>query len=379
MSAAINRPTSPQMLPLTLMAILFAAALEVSYYVWQGDLGSAPLTSLALGAHQADSVWLGEPLDVLTTICTLLFLAINADKVVMAILRGTVVNDRMRPAAARLTKQYLSRPRDRDLLFQKPIPTVANGGATTSCIAVTTTDAQSEASIRQQSTQDANGGVQGIGPLPLQADFVDGAPDMANEATEHDEDYPMVAVQLPVFNEAAVARRVIQHACAMEWPASRLIIQVLDDSTKSECRAQIDEEVQIQRANGVQVSVLRRTNRRGFKAGALNDATRALPLDVQFISLLDADFMPSPTFLQESVPYIASDETLAYVQTKWTYANGDDSLLGLVQLVNLNFHHYVEQTVRSYFGWFANFCGKSCRICSTVRMYTHDYSAQLSE
>jgi len=182
--------------------------------------------------------------------------------------------------------------------------------------------------------------------------------------TQHE--LPIVAIQVPLFNEAEVARRVIQHVCAMSWPKHKLLIQILDDSTKDECRQHVDEEVQIHRAAGINIVVLRREDRRGFKAGALNDGVLQLPAGVKYAAIFDADFMPTSTFLQDTVPFLESDDMLAFVQTKWTYVNGKDSLLSMVQLVNLNFHHYIEQTVRSYFGWFANFCGTWRLLCLQV-------------
>lgn len=255
------------------------------------------------------TTWIeGGVLEWTSTMCTILFLAANADKVIMAIL-AAVINDGVRPAAKQSRDDFLRRIGD-----SKSVPQSVHQGSSTPHF-----DEISSSSGWQR---------------------------------------PLLAVQVPLFNEVAVTRRIIQHACALRWPRDRLIIQILDDSTKRECRDDVDEEVALQQAAGVNVVTVRRANRRGFKAGALNDATKLLPSDTEYVVLFDADFTPTPDFLDATLPYLESDRRLAFVQAKWSFVNGSDSLLNLVQLVNLNYHHNVEQTVRSYFGWFSNFCGK---------------------
>ena len=169
-------------------------------------------------------------------------------------------------------------------------------------------------------------------------------------------EYPRVVVQLPMYNEVHVARRVISLSCQLKWPRDRLLIQVLDDSTSQQAREAVNEEVELQQRKGMPVQLLRREDRRGFKAGALNDSMSHLK-GYEYIAVLDADFVPSADFLLQTVPYLEENRQLAFVQARWSYLNADQSVLTKVQHINLDFHHLVEQKVRSDFGMFFNFCG----------------------
>jgi len=174
-----------------------------------------------------------------------------------------------------------------------------------------------------------------------------------DDSTDH---YPFVVVQLPMYNEANVARRVISLSCQLDWPRDKLLIQVLDDSTSAAVRAAVDDEVAIQQQHGAPVELRRRENRRGFKAGALNDSFEFVQ-KYKYIAVLDADFVPSPSFLMDTIPHLEDNPNMAFVQARWSYLNADESILTKVQDINLEFHHWVEQKVRSDFGFFFNFCG----------------------
>jgi glycosyltransferase involved in cell wall biosynthesis len=164
---------------------------------------------------------------------------------------------------------------------------------------------------------------------------------------------PFVTVQLPLFNERTVAVRVIRAVGALDWPVDRLEIQVLDDST-DETRALVETELSELVRRGVDASVLRRTNRRGYKAGAL---AQGLALAKgEFVCVFDADFVPPRGFLRHVVPSFA-DPRVAMVQARWEHANRDESALTRAQATLLDGHFVVEHQVRFASGLFFNFNG----------------------
>ena len=157
---------------------------------------------------------------------------------------------------------------------------------------------------------------------------------------------PVVTVQLPIFNEQAVAARIIAAACALDWPRDRLEIQVLDDST-DDTRALCAAEVAAWRARGVDVVHLHRTARTGWKAGAL-DAGRAVARG-ELHAVFDADFVPQPDFLRATIGAFA-DPRVALVQARWGHLNRDASLLTRLQAMLLDGHFAVEQRGRAAAG-----------------------------
>jgi cellulose synthase/poly-beta-1,6-N-acetylglucosamine synthase-like glycosyltransferase len=164
---------------------------------------------------------------------------------------------------------------------------------------------------------------------------------------------PTVTVQLPMFNEKRVARRVIEAACAIDWPRELLQIQVLDDST--------DESADIARlccedmaARGHHVQYLHRENRTGFKAGALaNGLTSATG---EFIAVFDADFVPPSDVLHNTISHFG-DPRIGMVQTRWSHLNRHDSLLTRVEAMFLDGHFVIEQAARARNGRWFNFNG----------------------
>jgi len=167
------------------------------------------------------------------------------------------------------------------------------------------------------------------------------------------DDLPRVTVQIPMYNEKRVARRIIDAAAGLDYPHDRLQIQVLDDST--------DETAELARrccerhaATGVDIRFLHRDHREGYKAGAL---ARALPLATgELIAVFDADFVPPPDFLRHVVPDL-SDPGVGMVQARWTHLNANDSILTRIQALFLDGHFVVEQTARSRAGRWFNFNG----------------------
>lgn len=168
--------------------------------------------------------------------------------------------------------------------------------------------------------------------------------------------FPRVAVQLPIFNERAVCQTLVDAACRLQWPLSKLHVQVLDDSTDAQTRQLVDDKVLRWREKGVQVEVRRRTNRKGYKAGALKEGLEHLQ-ECKYLVIFDADFRPESDFLFKTVPYLEGNADCSYVQTRWTFANAEESFLTQAQEVALNYHFKCEQFVHFAEGSFFNFNG----------------------
>ncbi len=157
------------------------------------------------------------------------------------------------------------------------------------------------------------------------------------------ETWPDVVTQLPIYNEANVAARVIRAAAAMEYPGQHRI-QVLDDSD-DETLAVVDAVAEDLRSRGHHVSVIRRNNRSGFKAGAL---AHGMTSDASpFLAVFDADFVPPPDFLTRTVPLFFADDRAGFVQGRWAFLNERDSILTRAQGVGLDSHFAIEQAARS--------------------------------
>lgn len=183
-------------------------------------------------------------------------------------------------------------------------------------------------------------------------------PPMSEVNASNVRDFPMVVVQLPMFNEKEVCGNVIDAACSLEWPRSRCLIQILDDSTCAETRARVDDKVFEWRERGVNITHRWRSNRQGYKAGAMAEAMDDLA-EYEFAAVFDADFDPSPDFLYKTVNYLSANPRVGFVQARWTFANGDESTLTRVQEISLNYHMRCEQYARHAAGLFFNFNGTS--------------------
>lgn len=172
-------------------------------------------------------------------------------------------------------------------------------------------------------------------------------------ANSQSPEWPYVTVQLPIYNEMYVAKRVIEAAVKLDYPADRLQIQVTDDST-DETREIVRREVERWQAQGVNISHLHRTDRSGYKAGALQ---AAMPQATgEFIAIFDADFVPPPDFLRRTLPHFQSEKT-AFVQARWGHLNRDYSWLTYLQSLAIDGHFMVEQFARSRAGFWFNFNG----------------------
>jgi hypothetical protein len=140
----------------------------------------------------------------------------------------------------------------------------------------------------------------------------------------------------------------------LDWPRERLQVQVLDDSTDRTTtltRRRVDEC----RRQGVDITLYHRRERAGYKAGALNAALQSAR--GTFIAVFDADFIPSPDFLKRTVPYLAAEPQLGFVQTRWGHLNDTFSLVTLAQALALDAHFAIEHIARERAGWMTNFSG----------------------
>jgi cellulose synthase/poly-beta-1,6-N-acetylglucosamine synthase-like glycosyltransferase len=164
---------------------------------------------------------------------------------------------------------------------------------------------------------------------------------------------PVVTVQLPIYNERFVVERLLESVCRIDWPTDRLEVQLLDDST--------DETVEIAaakvrelRARGYDVKHLHRTDRTGYKAGALREAMSLARGD--YLAVFDADFVPDADFLKKTMDFF-TDPSVGFVQTRWTYLNRDYGILTQGMGMLLDGHFVLEQVTRSRGGYIFNFNG----------------------
>ena len=164
---------------------------------------------------------------------------------------------------------------------------------------------------------------------------------------------PAVTVQLPVFNERDVVAGLVDAVAALDWPVDLLSIQVLDDST-DDTAIMAAGAIARARARGLSVTVLRRDQRLGFKAGALAAGMDASP-DAYF-AIFDADFRPGPDFLRRMMPSF-SEAQIGMVQARWGHDNADISTLTAAQAVILDAHFTVEHLGRNRAGHWFNFNG----------------------
>jgi cellulose synthase/poly-beta-1,6-N-acetylglucosamine synthase-like glycosyltransferase len=167
------------------------------------------------------------------------------------------------------------------------------------------------------------------------------------------EQLPMVTMQLPIFNEVYVVERLLRSVSEIDYPKDLLQIQVLDDST-DDTRELTETCVAELQGRGFNVELIHRTDRTGFKAGALE--TGLASAQSEFVCILDADFVPQPDLLQKTIHFF-TDPKVGMIQTRWGHLNRGYSLLTRVQAMFLDGHLLLEQTARSRSGRFFNFNG----------------------
>ena len=158
---------------------------------------------------------------------------------------------------------------------------------------------------------------------------------------------PRICVQLPVYNEPTGVAQAIDSLCALDWPPDRLEVMVVDDST-DETSALARQKVDIWARRGCNVRILRRADRTGFKAGALQAALQAT--DATYVAIFDVDYRPEPSFLRRSMNALMADTRLAFVQARLDFRNRDQNWLTRAQGLELDTHLAYEQAARNWAG-----------------------------
>ncbi|KAL2328511.1 hypothetical protein Fmac_021938 [Flemingia macrophylla] len=183
------------------------------------------------------------------------------------------------------------------------------------------------------------------------------------ENLEEDEElgntnFPVVLIQIPMFNEKEVYKVSIGAACNLSWPADRLVIQVLDDSTDPSIKQMVETECQRWASKGINIVYQIRETRGGYKAGALKEGLkRNYVKHCEYVAIFDADFRPEPDFLRRSIPFLVGNPDIALVQARWRFVNANECLLTRMQEMSLDYHFTVEQEVGSATHAFFGFNG----------------------
>ncbi|RWV82107.1 hypothetical protein BHE74_00028850 [Ensete ventricosum] len=160
--------------------------------------------------------------------------------------------------------------------------------------------------------------------------------------------YPMVLVQIPMYNEKEVYQLSIGAACGISWPSDRIIIQVLDDSTDPVIKDLVEAECRRWASKGVNIKYEIRGNRSGYKAGALKEGMKhSYVKHCDYVAIFDADFQPEPDFLCRTVPFLLHNPDVGLVQARWKFVNSDECLMARMQEMSLDYHFTVEQEVGS--------------------------------
>jgi len=167
------------------------------------------------------------------------------------------------------------------------------------------------------------------------------------------EEIPFVTIQLPVYNELYVMERLLKNIAKIDYPLEKLEIQVLDDSTDESIETTA-EQVKLIQDKGIDIQHIKRSNRQGFKAGALKEGLKTAK--GEFIAIFDADFLPKSDWLYRTVPYFKNSE-IGVVQTRWGHINRDYSTLTRIQAFALDAHFTLEQVGRNSKSHFINFNG----------------------
>ena len=164
---------------------------------------------------------------------------------------------------------------------------------------------------------------------------------------------PFVTIQLPVYNEMYVMERLLDNIAEIDYPKDKLEIQVLDDSTDETVKTTFNQ-IEKLKQTGLDIQHITRTNRVGFKAGALKEGLEIAK--GEFIAIFDSDFLPKKDWLKRTVPYFKDDE-IGVVQTRWGHINRNYSILTRIQAFALDAHFTLEQVGRNSKGHFINFNG----------------------
>tara|TARA_R110002049_G_scaffold207931_2_gene378330 strand:- start:4089 stop:5579 length:1491 start_codon:yes stop_codon:yes gene_type:complete len=167
------------------------------------------------------------------------------------------------------------------------------------------------------------------------------------------EEVPFITIQLPVYNEMYVMERLLDNIAKIDYPNSKLEIQVLDDST-DETVATTRAHIEALQATGLDIQHITRTDRTGFKAGALKAGLKVAK--GEYIAIFDSDFLPEEDWLKRTIPYFKNPK-IGVVQTRWGHINRNYSILTKIQAFALDAHFTLEQVGRNSKGHFINFNG----------------------
>lgn len=167
------------------------------------------------------------------------------------------------------------------------------------------------------------------------------------------DEVPYVTIQLPVFNELYVMERLLENIARIDYPKNKLEIQVLDDSTDETVKTTFDQ-IEGLKSQGLDIVHICRSNREGFKAGALKEGLKIAK--GEYVAIFDADFLPKEDWLKRTIPHFAN-RNVGVVQTRWGHINRDYSTLTKIQAFALDAHFTLEQVGRNSKGHFINFNG----------------------
>ena len=164
---------------------------------------------------------------------------------------------------------------------------------------------------------------------------------------------PTVTIQLPIYNEKYVAKRLVDAVCGLDYPKDKMKIMILDDSDDDTVEL-LAKEVNYYKKQGFQIEHIRRGTRKGYKAGALKYAMQIT--DTEYVAIFDADFIPPNWFLKRAIPYF-SKPNIGLIQCRWGHVNENYSSITQVQALSLDFHFLIEQKAKSNSHLFMNFNG----------------------
>ena len=164
---------------------------------------------------------------------------------------------------------------------------------------------------------------------------------------------PSVTIQLPIYNEKYVAKRLVDAVCNLDYPKDQMNIMVLDDSDDDTVDV-LEKTVNYYKTQGFQIEHVRRGTRKGYKAGALKYAMQIT--DSELVAIFDADFIPPTWFLKKAIPHF-SKPNIGLIQCRWGHVNEDYSTITQVQALSLDFHFLIEQKAKSNSHLFMNFNG----------------------
>ena len=168
------------------------------------------------------------------------------------------------------------------------------------------------------------------------------------------DELPTVTVQLPLYNEAQVACRLIDAVAKLDYPREKLLIQALDDSTDATVEL-VARKLALLAEQGFRVQHIRRQERAGFKAGALG--LGAAKSDSELIAIFDADFAPAPDFLHRTLPHLLAQPDIGIAQSRWGHLNPAENCLTRAQQLSIDTHFVIEQAARDRSGWLIPFNG----------------------